>query len=269
MARSPTKRHALGTRRPPGRPASIDHDRIVAAAAQMAPAELSMRALAKRLGVSVQALYTHVSGRDEVLRLLNQQTLATMEVPPLDRRHWSEWLLDYACASRALLLRCPSLITHIDVSAPGTPASLEHTERVLEILVTAGFSDTEALATWDLLGRFLTGWVTGELAYEAAARTGNPFRRLYEQMATRRPDEMPVMNRLLHRLPSHTWPAPGAFEDAVRTLLAGIAARRRPKRAATRISRPGVAAVSRQESPRLTGNPTAAVRGNTGRKGRR
>lgn len=224
----------------------------------MPPAELSMRALAKRLGVSVQALYTHVSGRDEVLRLLNQQTLATMEVPPLDRRHWSHWLLDYACASRALLLRCPSLITHVDVGAPGTPASLDHNERVLEILVNAGFPDTEALATWDLLARFLMGWVAGELAYEAAARTGNPFRRLYEQMATRRPDEVPVMSRLLHRLPSHTWPAPGAFEEAVRTLLAGVAARRRSKRAATRISRPRVEPVSRQESPRSTGNPPAA-----------
>jgi hypothetical protein len=262
MARSGATREGRGTRRPPGRPPTINHDRIVAAASQMAPADLSMR-----LGVSVQALYTHLSGRDELLRLLNQRTLATMEVPPRGGRHWREWLLDYACAARALLLRCPSLITHVDVSAPGSPTSLDHTERALEVLVQAGFPDTEALATWDLLGRFLTGWVSGELAYESAARTGNPFRRLYEQMATRRPDEVPVMNRLLHRLPSHTWPAPGAFEEAVRTLLAGVAARRRSQRAAMRIARPRVEAVSRQEAPRSRDNRPAARKVKIRRRG--
>jgi AcrR family transcriptional regulator len=231
MAQAATKRRAHTVRRPPGRPRSIDKDKILAAAAQMSAAELSMPALADRLGVSVQALYRHVSGRDEVLRLLNRQALSTMELPPVDRRPWSEWLLAYARAWREVLLRCPGNISQVDIGAPGTPTSLDNAERAYEVLVAAGFSEAEAVELFVLLGRFMYGWVTGELDYAAAARDGNPYRRFYEELASRRTDEVPIMRRL-----SLVWPRPEEmFDEAVRTLLAGVAARRRlRRRSATR-----------------------------------
>jgi TetR/AcrR family transcriptional regulator, tetracycline repressor protein len=225
MARTAAKRRAPVVRRPPGRPRSIDQDKILAAAAQMSAAELSMPALADRMGVSVQALYRHVSGRDEVLKLLNRQALATMEVPPLDRRHWSEWLLDYARAWRAVLLRCPGTISHVDIGGPGSPTSLDNAERAYEVIVAAGFSDIEAVEIFHLLARMIFGWVTGELEYEAAASGGNPYRRFYEELASRRPDEVPIMRRL-----SLVWPrSDETFDEAIRTLLAGVASRRRSR----------------------------------------
>lgn len=207
-----------------------------------------MPALADRMGVSVQALYRHISGRDEVLRLLNRQTLATMELPPPDRRPWNEWLLEYARAWREVLLRCPGSISHVDIGAPGTPTSLDHAERALEILVGAGFSDTEAVEAIHLLGRFMYGWVSGELEYEAAAREGNPFRRFYEELATRRPEEVPIMHRL-----SLLWPPPNAFEEAIRTLLAGIAARRKSKRSVQRGTGSQSRALARQHASGASG----------------
>jgi AcrR family transcriptional regulator len=199
----------------------------------MRAAELSMPALADRMGVSVQALYRHVSGRDEVLQLLNRQALATMEVPPLDRRPWSEWLLDYARAWRAVLLRCPGTISHVDIGGPGSPTSLDNAERAFEVLVAAGFSDVEAVETFHLLARMIFGLVTGELEYEAAARMGNPYRRFYEELASRRPDEVPIMRRL-----SLVWPGPEEiFDEAVRTLLAGVSSRRRSRQRTTKSPR--------------------------------
>jgi AcrR family transcriptional regulator len=233
----------------------------LAAAAQMTAAELSMPALAARMGVSVQALYRHVSGRDEVLRLLNRERLARMDVPPLDRRHWSAWLLDYARAWRAALLRCPGSISHVDIGAPGTPTSLDHAERALEVLVNAGFSDGEALETFHLLGRFMSGWVTGELEYEAAARLGNPYRRFYEELATRRPDEVPIMHRLSLR-----WPPPDAFEEALRTLLAGVAVRRRARRAAQQTPGSGVEPVTQQSTGPSRNRPRLLGRKSRGRQ---
>lgn len=250
MARSPAKRRAAAVRRPPGRPRTIDKDRILAAAAQMRPAELSMPALAERMGVSVQALYRHITGRDEVLRLLNRRTLAGMELPALDRRPWSEWLLDYARAWREVLLRCPGSISHVDIGAPGTPTSLDHAERALEVLVNAGFSDEEAVETIHLLGRFMFGWVSGELEYAAAAQAGNPYRRFYEELATRRPDEVPVMHRL-----SLLWPPPNAFDEAIRTLLAGVAAQRKARGNARKHDGTGVQAGSRRDAPERSARP--------------
>lgn len=240
MARAAAKPRAPAIRRPPGRPRSIDQEKILAAAAQMRAAELSMPALADRMGVSVQALYRHVSGRDEVLQLLNRQALATMEVPPLDRRHWSDWLLDYARAWRTVLLRCPGTISHVDIGGPGSPTSIDNAERAFEVLVAAGFSDMEAVEIFNLLARMIFGLVTGELEYEAAARSGNRYRRFYEELASRRPDEVPIMRRL-----SLVWPGPEEiFDAAVRTLLAGVASRRRSRQ---RAARP---ALVRKASPR-------------------
>jgi AcrR family transcriptional regulator len=224
----------------------------------MSAAELSMPALADRMGVSVQALYRHVSGRDEVLKLLNRQALSTMEVPPLDRRHWSEWLLDYARAWRAVLLRCPGTISHVDIGGPGSPTSLDNAERAFEVLVAAGFSDREAVEIFHLLARMIFGLVTGELEYEAAARIGNPYRRFYEELASRRPDEVPIMHRL-----SLVWPgAEETFDEAVRSLLAGVAVRRRSRPAAKRTSRSKGAPRARQNlSPLPKRRPGVLDRG--------
>jgi AcrR family transcriptional regulator len=196
-------------------------------------ADLSMPALADRMGVSVQALYRHVSGRHEVLKLLNRQVLATMEPPPLDRRHWSEWLLDYARAWRRVLLQCPSRVSRIDFGTKGAEGLLEHAERVLEVLAAAGFSDDEGLKTFSFLGRMVFGWVYWELEYQAATRgewgllspLSRPYRTFAVKMVSRPPSELPIMRRL-------EWDAwservsEESFDEYVRTLLTGIAVRR-------------------------------------------
>jgi len=192
-----------------------------------------MPALADKMGVSVQALYRHVSGRDEVLKLLNRQVLATMEAPPLDRRHWSEWLLDYARAWRAVLLQCPGRVSRVDFGGGGAEGLLQHGERVLEVLAAAGFSDEEALKTFSFLGRMVFGWVYWELEYQAATRgdwgllspLSRPYRTFAVKMVSRPTNEFPI----IRRLEWDEWSRRGSeelFDDYVRTLLTGIAVRR-------------------------------------------
>lgn len=207
-------------RRGRGRPRRIDRKKILEAAAQMSADELSMPDLAKRMGVSVAALYRYVGGRDQVLELLGQHAMATLELPAQNHTHWAEWMLGYAGALRAALLRFPGRISHVHPGAPDTPTSLDHVETVLSVLTRAGFSDGEAMATFFVVVDMAFGFVHRELETAAEMRAGRDYHRLfYRALAERHPDELAVLRRL-----SFSELAPDEqFAETLRTVLAGVA----------------------------------------------
>lgn len=215
----------------------------------MGTGELSIPDLARRLGVSVAAVYRYVSGRDEVLELLGSHAMATLDLPPRDGRQWSEWMTGYASALRAALRRFPGRISHVHPGAPYSPTSLDHVETVLSVLTAAGFSDTQAIVTYLLIVDVVFGFVHRELETAEENRAGRAYRQLfYQALAGRDSSELPILRRL-----SYAEPTPDeAFEDTVRTVLAGIAVRRgepvpalagidkaagRPKRVAASVSK--------------------------------
>jgi len=205
-----------------GRPRRIDRKKILDAAAQMSADELSMPDLAKRMGVSVAALYRYVGGRDQVLELLGRHAMATLELPAQDHAHWAEWMLGYARALRTALRRFPGRISHVHPGAPDTPTSLGHVETVLSVLTSAGLPDGEAMATFLLVVDAVFGFVHRELETEAERRAGRDFHRLfYRALAERQADELPVLRRL-----SFSELAPDEqFSETLRTVLAGVAVR--------------------------------------------
>ena len=78
---------------------------------------LSMRAVGERLGVTAMALYTHVPGKNELLELMYDRTLADCPATyptPLD---WREALTAWAEDSLAFHLRHPWLL-HISQARP-------------------------------------------------------------------------------------------------------------------------------------------------------
>ncbi|MFN8627588.1 MAG: TetR/AcrR family transcriptional regulator C-terminal domain-containing protein [Candidatus Binatia bacterium] len=189
----------------------------------MSADELSMPDLAKRMSVSVAALYRYVGGRDQVLDLLGRHAMATLELPAQDHTHWAEWMLGYARALRAALRRFPGRISHVHPGAPDTPTSLDHVETVLTVLTRAGFSDGEAMAAFFSVIDMVFGFVHRELETAAEMRAGRDYHRLfYRALAERRPDELPVLRRL-----SFGELAPDEqFADTLGTVLAGVAVRR-------------------------------------------
>lgn len=64
-----------------GRPARVDREQIAQAAADIGLSELTMRAVADRLGVSVTSLYYHVRDREELRNLAADRTAAKHQVP--------------------------------------------------------------------------------------------------------------------------------------------------------------------------------------------
>ncbi len=133
-------------RRRPGRPARIDRESIVRAAAELAgeagAERVTMTSVAERLGVAMPALYYHVSSRDELLGLVGTSVLQGIDVPEVDA--WDEWLVAFARALRACAQRNPRLVNTTPITAHGV-VNVPLVEGALQRLVAAGFSATEAL----------------------------------------------------------------------------------------------------------------------------
>jgi len=131
-----------------GRPPRIGRSEIVAAAIELGLERFSLDAIASRLEVTTPALYSHVSGRDEILRLAAAEVINETTVALTADVEWHEWLRRWADLLRGRLATVgPELLEAIgDRLDPGT---LNSAEQGLKLLSDAGFTaEDSAYALW-------------------------------------------------------------------------------------------------------------------------
>jgi TetR/AcrR family tetracycline transcriptional repressor len=125
---------------------------------------LSLRRLAKELGVQAPALYWHFKNKRDLLDHLTlfarDEAGITIE-PPAAGHSWDEWLAEGMRVQRR------GLLAHRDGArlAAGnrpTPESWPRLERVLSALVDAGFSPEDAVRALIVLGHYVVGFVLDE-----------------------------------------------------------------------------------------------------------
>jgi AcrR family transcriptional regulator len=130
-----------------GRPALISRDQIVDAALEIGLDRITMASVADRLGVTTPALYTHVSGRDELASLVVARLLEQFEAALDAGTDWRTFLRSYAGTLREGLAGSRwAVISQVrDVSALAGPLA----ERSLDVLIRAGFTPHDAAeALW-------------------------------------------------------------------------------------------------------------------------
>ncbi|MEU6849040.1 TetR/AcrR family transcriptional regulator [Actinacidiphila alni] len=132
-----------------GRKPSQSVEGIVDAAVALADAEgfaaLSMPNIAKRVGLTANAIYRYVSSRDELLVLAAEA--AWGPAPALDTGT-GRWRAAADGWTRAMIARCDTHPWLPDMpirGAPATPNLLRWTEVLLEALTGAGLSTAESL----------------------------------------------------------------------------------------------------------------------------
>ncbi|MCO6007253.1 TetR/AcrR family transcriptional regulator C-terminal domain-containing protein [Actinoallomurus purpureus] len=125
---------------------------------------LSLRRLAKELGVQAPALYWHFKNKRDLLDHLTlfarDEAGITIE-PPAAGQSWDEWLAE------GMRIQRRGLLAHRDGArlAAGnrpTPESWPRLERVLSALVDAGFSPEDAVRAVIVLGHYVVGFVLDE-----------------------------------------------------------------------------------------------------------
>jgi AcrR family transcriptional regulator len=158
----------------------LDRSRIVAEAIAFVDehglTQLTMRRLGDQLGVEAMSLYRYVSGREDLLDAMVDQTLSGLDNDPhlrlLPTDGWQAYLQRLAHGVRDIALAHPQVFPLVASRHPDAPwlrpplRSLDLVEAFLEALVDRGFSDDAAVAAYRAFSSFLLG----QLLLEVSAR---------------------------------------------------------------------------------------------------
>ena len=118
---------------------------------------LSLRRLAEELGVAPMSIYWHVKDKAELLEVIGHQVFAEIEIP-IARGDWRDQLRDVHRAMLAGVLRHPNTTDILIGRARYGPGGLALFERILSILLEAGFSPESAFDAYTSLYLFTLGF---------------------------------------------------------------------------------------------------------------
>jgi AcrR family transcriptional regulator len=144
----------------------LTRERALDAAMRLADAEgldaLTMRRLAKELGVEAMSLYHHVANKDDILDGMADMVFSEIELPSHDV-DWRTAMRQRASSQRAALLRHPWALSILESRSSPGPATLRHHDAVLGRCRAAGFSVAMSAHAFSLIDSFLYGFVLQEL----------------------------------------------------------------------------------------------------------
>ncbi|MGI9600427.1 MAG: TetR/AcrR family transcriptional regulator C-terminal domain-containing protein [Acidimicrobiales bacterium] len=201
-----------------GRPPRIDRADIVGAAFELGLDSFSLAEVAQALQVSTPALYSHVDGRDHILRLAAAEVMTRLEPTLLEIDDWQEWLRRWAEQIRAELGAVGEEVLEA-VRTNLDPTALRIAEHGMHLLTSAGFDPAEAGYTMWLvvrvactagpLGRASVDGPVRQAAAVAGGTTSPEMRSAIDAVATADSDS--------------------SFAFDVEVVIAGLAARQRAR----------------------------------------
>lgn len=188
-----------------GRPVRVRRGEVVLAAVAIADEQglgkVSMRAVARALGVGTMTLYSHVPGREELIDLMIERAHADLDLPGPDME-WRPALETYARARWAMLRDHTWLLDLNPWRMPLGPHVLASDEAVARCLVDTGLAPAQVVETIDVVNHTIIG-----AARSAAAEADDQLRQgedcdaywsgSTDFWATRfEPERFPTMTRL-------------------------------------------------------------------------
>lgn len=202
---------------------ALDRTRIVATALDIVDADgipaLSLRRLADEFGVTPMSLYWHVADKAELLELVGQAVLAEI-VLPVRHGAWADDLRDVHRAMFAVFLRHPNTTEILIGRARYGGGGLAAFERILAILLGAGFTPEEAFDAYQSLYLFTLGFMaTSSRSPEFVAMQ----REGVQYMASLPVEQFPSIRTVTPAIGRRSLDE--QFEIGLDTVIEGIAAR--------------------------------------------
>ena len=213
-------------RRGRGQRAGLTLGRIIAVARTIPVEQLSMQAVADRLGVDRKALNHHLGGRDTLLKVLALDSFrGSFSVDEITASaHWRDACRSFARSFVSATIQAGPLIDYIEVDDGTSTWFLEVTEALFAKLYEAGFEDETAKRSMVLLTNFCFSHsrdVVGD-------KSGEQMRRI-EMLRTGLQRISPEIERFpnLRRIGHSTTDTYGddQFSFGLEVLLDGMAAR--------------------------------------------
>lgn len=130
-----------------GHGAGLDRRRIVEASLAVADVEgiggVTMRRVSTELGVTPMAIYRHIAGKEELIDLVVDESLRTVDPVDIDGDPSVE-LARWGSAFHALLVGHPSLAQVMSTRRLQGPVATEAASAILELLRRVGVPDARA-----------------------------------------------------------------------------------------------------------------------------
>ncbi|MGW0807596.1 TetR/AcrR family transcriptional regulator C-terminal domain-containing protein [Nonomuraea sp. NPDC002799] len=156
----------------------LTRERIVRAAVEIADveglADLTMRAVAGRLGVATMSLYRHVGGKDDLVMLMIDEVIDRFPLPQEPPQGWRARLEVSARTQWAAYRAHPWMARVTSLTRPlPSPSLLKHTEWALAALAGSALDATGKMHVHILLYSYVQGIAANiELEQRARAATG-------------------------------------------------------------------------------------------------
>ncbi|RSM70676.1 TetR family transcriptional regulator [Kibdelosporangium aridum] len=210
----------------------LNREKVLAAALDLAGKEgldgLSMRKLAKTLGVEAMALYNHVANKTDILNGIAERVYATIDRPDPEQ-HWSERVRSTALSTYRALSRHPivplALVT--DQANPTSLQALQPFDDIVGALYEAGFDDDGVRRALGALNSLIFGSLlltTAGFAREHSTHAEQDQMDVYIRQVD--PAKLPHFSRVLPALAAGT--PEQDFKKALDWLIAGLTAAARP-----------------------------------------
>ncbi|WP_422769376.1 TetR/AcrR family transcriptional regulator [Plantactinospora sp. WMMC1484] len=143
----------------------LSRDRVlrtaVAVADQGGITGLTIRSLARQLGVKPMSVYYHVANKDEILDGIVDLVFAEIDLPSADGG-WRSELRRRAASARRVLVRHPWAIGLLESRSTPGPATLRHHDAVIGTLRRAGFPVRLTAQAYALLDSYVYGFALQE-----------------------------------------------------------------------------------------------------------
>ena len=160
----------------------LTRDRVIDAALKVMDAEgldaVSMRRVAREVGVEAMSLYNHVEDKDDLLRGICDRVMGAFEFPR-EAGDWAERCKAGARAWRQLLQAHPDVMRLFAETHGPDPSSLDSlrpTEFALGLIREGGLSDRDTVQAFHALGGYIQGFVMMEGgSIKGRADTGDAF----------------------------------------------------------------------------------------------
>jgi AcrR family transcriptional regulator len=145
----------------------LSRERVLQAALSVADSgglgSLTIRSLAKELGVKPMSVYYHVASKDEILAALVDIVFGEIALP-VPGGDWRGELQKRASSARDVLARHRWAIGLLESRSNPGPANLRHHDTVIATLRAAGFSAEMTAHAYALIDSYVYGFALQEAA---------------------------------------------------------------------------------------------------------
>lgn len=170
--------------------------------------QLTMAALAKRLGATASSVYHHLDGRAAIIDALRERILSTVELPALDSSAWDAQVKVWMHSFRNAMALHPNLIPLMMEQTMTAGPALVGYDRVAGLLESAGVAPKDVIVWLSVLECYALGSALDLAAPDEAWRVER--------------DDLPVLADVLQLAPRGRDRADEAFELGVDALLSGL-----------------------------------------------